>query len=198
MKTRRTGYCPICDSNVVHARFFDNRLAWQLDRLTFGILAMWNVGPWRCVDCGNRQMLIERREVARREVSDRPTDHDPPAAIGNFIRTRESLAHAISNGSRFSEKYRAGVVQKLLTSETTVSRVCRDLGVSELEVQQWIRGWVETELLRARESANDSTAVMLLTTPGVPDSDAAAPANQSANFTGPGRVIEIRPTRKPG
>jgi hypothetical protein len=121
MNKRRTGYCPICDANVVHGRLFVSRWAWRLDRMSFSFLERFNVGPWRCVDCGNRQMFIERREDARRDVNENnDKGADASAPVSNFIRTKDALVNTVVNTARFSEKYRAGVVQKLLDGKITV------------------------------------------------------------------------------
>ncbi len=140
-------------------------MAWRLDRLTFSFLERFGIGPWQCVDCNQRQMFVERRTDARRDISERGSERvesGEPAAIGNFIRTEQSLVHAGARSSHFSDKYRAGVVQKLLEGQSTVSRVCGELGVSELEIQQWIKAWVVAELRRLSRSEATSTA---LTTP---------------------------------
>lgn len=189
-KQRRTGYCPVCDSNVVHSRTFENRWAWRLDCLTLGLLSWFNVGPWRCVDCQNRQLFVQRDEYALREISDARETDDDAAPVGNYLRTRESLAHAAADTGRFSEKFRAGVVNRLLESETTVSRVCSELGVSELEIQQWIRCWVES-VLRTEEASRPA--------PVSNESDEVT-VNQpwSAERRPAGPVIESRAIRRPG
>lgn len=115
----------------------------------FGFLERFKVGPWRCVDCGNRQMFIERRDNARRDINERVNQgSDNSAPVGNFIRTKDALINSVVDSARFSEKYRAGVVQKLLNRKITLSRVCEDLSISEFEIQRWIRSWVDSELNR--------------------------------------------------
>ena len=167
MVNRRTGYCWNCDSNVVHVRAFESRVAWMLDRLTLGVLGLIRIGPWKCVDCGNSSMLISKSTAAIRSVSEKQEVDDEAAAVGNFIKTDLSLAHAATDTERFSEKYRNGIVEKLLNGKSTVSRVCHDLGVSELELQKWIKAWTDQEIRRqvelqagriiiADESASDS------------------------------------------
>jgi len=188
-KNRRTGYCPICDSNVVHTRTFENRIAYRLDRLSLGVLGWFHVGPWRCVDCSHRQMFVQRDEYALREISDAREADDEKAPVGNFLRTRESLAHAVSDGSRFSEKFRAGVVAKLLDSRTTVSRVCAELGVSELEIQQWIRAWVESEMRRIGNVVGGDT---------VESGKGDGPDQWPADIRPEGPVIESQAIRRPG
>lgn len=156
MNKRRTGYCPICDANIVHGRVFVSRWAWRLDRMSFSFLEGFNVGPWRCVDCGNRQMFIERFEGARRDIDeneDQGVDANVP--VGNFLRTKDSLVHTVVDTARFSEKYRGGVVQKLLDGKITVSKVCGDLAISEFEIQRWIRCWLDSELGRRDVSNSD-------------------------------------------
>ncbi len=160
MAKRKTGYCPVCDKNMVHSRFFENRLAWRLDRMTFGILAFFDVGPWRCVDCGDRQMFVQPRREGKRNVSgDSASAGVKTGPVGNFIRTRESLVHSVVDSDRFSEKYRAGVVGKILEAKIPISRICSELSVTELEIQRWIRSWLESELSRMAGSIKASERV---------------------------------------
>jgi transposase-like protein len=164
--------------------------------MTFGILAYFNIGPWRCVDCGHRQMFIERRESARREISDRAEVDIGPSPVGNFLRTQQSLAHSRSDASRFSEKYRAGIVQKLLNSHTTVSRVCSDLGVSELEIQHWIKAWCESEIRRV-QSADHSLSAGLMTTSEDNQQDEPGESAPWMDDSVSGPVIDSEVVRKP-
>lgn len=161
MAKRKTGYCPVCDKNIVHSRFFENRLAWRIDRITLGFLAAFDVGPWRCVDCGNRQMFVQPRRDGKPIVSEAGgSANDKSGPVGNFIRTRESLVHSVVDSDRFSEKYRAGVVRKILEAKVPISRICSELAVTELEVQRWIRSWLEAELNRMAESARSSELIV--------------------------------------
>ncbi len=151
MVNRRTGYCCNCDSNVVHVRAFESRAAWMFDRLTLGAMGLLKIGPWKCVDCGNSSLLISKSTEAIRSVSEKQEIADESAAVGNFIKTDYSLAHAASNADRFSEKYRNGIVERLLNGKSTVSRVCEELGVSELELQKWIKAWTAQEIRKQVE-----------------------------------------------
>jgi transposase-like protein len=195
---RRTGYCRICDSNVVHTRTFDNRFAWQIDRLTLGMFGLWHLvhmGPWRCVDCGHRQLLIRPNADARRRINEKQGAPDETAPVANFIRTQQSLVHTLADTSQYSDKYRAGVVQKLLNGESTVSRVCAELQISELDVQQWIRAWVETELTRAGDASRLAAAGTIVPAGNLPETDDDRPLTWDRDIR-PGRVIESQVVRK--
>ncbi|MGI9519225.1 MAG: transposase [Pirellulaceae bacterium] len=191
MVNRRTGYCCNCNSNVVHVRAFESRIAWILDRLTLGILGLFRIGPWKCVDCGQGSLLISKSTEAIRSVSEKREVADESAAVGNFIKTDMSLAHAANNANRFSEKYRIGIVEKLMQGKSTVSRVCHELGVSELELQKWIKAWTEQEIRRQVELQAGRLIIA---------DDSSSESFDSEDWSGErpgGLVIESKAVKKP-
>lgn len=154
MINRRSAYCCQCNSNVLHVRVFRNRFTHTLDKFSFSVLGWFGFGPWQCVDCGFRGMTLIPVQPAARAVSEQGNPIDPARPVGNFIRTQHSLAHASADASRFSTKYRMGIVEKLLEGKSTVSRTCNELNISELEIQRWIRDYLQAQLDKvAGESA---------------------------------------------
>jgi transposase-like protein len=191
MVNRRTGFCENCNSNVVHVRVFQRRLIYRLDRLTGSYFGRLGFGPWQCVDCGHRRMRLLPVQPSARTVSEKAENDDVSHSVGNFIRTDQSLAHAASDKYRFSDKYRRGIVEKLLQGQTTVSRTCQDLDVSELEIQQWIREYLQHELDRVARASGGSLIV-----PDASGSSSPEPVNWSPEETD-GPVIDSTAVRKP-
>lgn len=155
MINRRSAYCCNCNSNVVHVRLFQRKWAYLLDKVTLSCLGWFGFGPWQCADCSFRGMtLIPTQSDAPTIGEDGSCDNpDPLQPVGNFIRTQHSLAHACSDASRFSPKYRIGIVEKLIEGKSTVSRTCTELGISELEIQRWIRDYLQIQVDKVTEAA---------------------------------------------
>ena len=192
MINRETGFCSNCNSNVVHVRIFKSRFTYWIDRLTFSFLAMLGIGPWQCVDCGTRNFLLPaKKEDAQRKISEKEEQPKPDMAVGNFIRTEHSLAHAVSDESRFSIKYRMGIVEKLLSCKQSVSKTCQELNVSEIELQRWIKEYLQREIDKATAAA--SGAVIIREDAG---HEAPEPVDWSPEEN-LGLVIESTAVRKP-
>ncbi len=169
MINRQTGFCSNCNSNVVHVRVFQRRMAYVLDRLTLSFFGWLGLGPWQCVDCGDRNMTLLPVHRSARNIAEESDTLDLAQSVGNFIRTDQSLAHAVSDESRFSRKYRSGIVEKLLEGKSTVTRTCQELGVSELVVQRWLRDYMQEQLDRVAKQAQGS--LILANSAGSPADD---------------------------
>ncbi len=196
MFNRRIGFCRNCCSNVVHVRAFESRLTYLLDRLTFGILGLFRIGPWQCVDCGRRRLTIDSRRAEVRGVSEDVEVSDEGAAIGNYLRTEQSLAHAADNSQRFSEKYRFGIVEKLLKGKTTFSQACSDLHVSELEIQIWIKDYLQFQLQKASGPTTNIVHVDNQTIGDPMTDDSINGLDPSIDDDGSGPVIESSAVKK--
>ena len=57
---------------------------------------------------------------------------------GNFLRREKSLVARKERCSRYSDKYRESIVQKILDGDTTIADVRHELGLSEPDVLDWI------------------------------------------------------------
>ena len=191
MINRRSAYCCNCNSNVVHVRLFQRRLAYVLDKLTFSVFGWFGFGPWQCVDCTFRSMTLVPIQADAPTINEDGVREDPLQPVGNFIRTKQSLAHASADASRFSAKYRMGIVEKLLEGSSSISRTCSELGISELEVQRWIRDYVQFQLDKAN---TNSAGVIIQSEPAGREKPDAIDwtADEMA-----GMVIESTAVRKP-
>lgn len=74
-KKRTSGYCPSCHKNVPHRRLFSNPVTHMLDVVTLSFLRLFRVGPWFCVHCDNKVLVLPGR---RRDALDYRS-----AALGN-------------------------------------------------------------------------------------------------------------------
>lgn len=192
MINRRTAYCGNCNSNVVHVRVFQRWITYALDKVTFSLAGWLGIGPWQCVDCGHRNMTLVRKRKSVRVVSDNVESVDTSQAVGNFIRTEHALAHAVTDASRYSGKYRMGIVEKLLDGKSTVSRTCHELGVSELEIQRWIKEYMQIQLKKV--SKLEAGSMIPAETAGL---EKPEPVDWSPEELA-GAVIESTAVRKPG
>jgi len=191
MNNRLTGYCGNCNSNVVHVRLFQRRFFFMFDRITFGFFGRLGLGPWQCVDCGTRHMTLTPKQKDARSISEQAEAIDPGKPVGNYIRTEHSLAHAASSKTRYSQKFRMGAVEKLLKGKSTVTRTCQELGVGELEIQSWIKDYLQVELNKVSRAAQGA-----LIQTGTTGSQSPEPIDwRGEESSGP--VIESTAVRKP-
>ena len=72
-----------------------------------------------------------------------PTQVATPAQVatpsGNFIKSDQSLVMQSGRAKLYSEKYRDGIVNRILAEKTTIGEVRESLGLSEYDVVQWIK-----------------------------------------------------------
>ncbi len=73
-------------------------------------------------------------ETESQEESESPASEK----VGNFLRSDESLILQSTRASRYSRKYREGIVERILAGQATISQIRNELGVSEREVLDWI------------------------------------------------------------
>ncbi len=136
------GYCSRCEQNVRHARAETGRLADWLERPTFKLSRLLGPPVWQCSQCGHRAHFLRRcQQDPEAPVTERPaTDVQQD---GNFIRRDRSLVLQKQRSARFSQKYRDGIVQRLVSGTTTMNQVCRELEVSESDLLAWMADLLE-------------------------------------------------------
>ncbi len=143
----RIGYCPSCSQNIHHSRCSE--------QLIFGF---WRVGLWYCCRCDRKSFFL------RFPNSRRPTSHWPPpegvgrgaATVGNFIRSDNSLVLRQKRSSRYSQKFRDGIVQRITMGKGSISQLCVELKVTESDLVAWIG-----DLLQRRQDRVDELSMML-------------------------------------
>ena len=60
-KKNTNGFCRICQKNVPHRRWIGNPIALMFDLLTLRITRFLRVGPWYCVHCDNKVVMLSLR-----------------------------------------------------------------------------------------------------------------------------------------
>lgn len=152
----KLGYCKDCRRNVQHFRGKKSLRAGVVDLLSLYIL---NYGPWYCSQCERRSRSLHW--IRKSE----PTIHhieDGTERIGNFIRSDGSLVLRKKRSSRYSTKFREGVILRLLGGKTTIAQLTTELKVTEADLLAWISEVIEnrdnrigelTSLLRSYHKA---------------------------------------------
>ena len=116
-KTEKLGYCERCGENtwfrLVRARFSRRPLAWMLTRMA--------VGPWFCHQCRGERQTVHRPLKSHAGDDDRA---EASVSVGNFIRGDASLVMQSARASRYTEKFRVGVVQRILEGKQSLAANC--------------------------------------------------------------------------
>ncbi|MCH2182194.1 MAG: transposase [Mariniblastus sp.] len=136
------GYCSRCEQNVLHARAETGRLADWLEWPTFKLTRLLRPPVWQCGQCGHRVHFLGRCH----QDADTLEMEWPVTAVqedGNFIRRDRSLLLQKQRSARFSQKYRDGIVQRLVSGTTTMNQVSRELEVSESDLLAWVADLLE-------------------------------------------------------
>ena len=60
-------------------------------------------------------------------------------AAGNFLRNNQSLVMRSARSDRFTEKFRDGIVQRILNSTTTIAEVREQHHLTEQDIIDWIK-----------------------------------------------------------
>ena len=128
----KVGFCKYCHINVQHFRSAKTLRARALDLCSLYIL---NFGPWYCGQCERSRKFL--RWVRRSEpVKNRIDDGGEP--IGNFLRSDGSLVMRKKRSSRYTQKFREGVVDRLLNGRTSIGQLTIELEVSEADLLAWV------------------------------------------------------------
>ena len=86
---------------------------------------------------------VDPAPVATPTKASNPTKVATPTQVatpsGNFIKSDQSLVMQSGRAKLYSEKYRDGIVNRILAEKTTIGEVRESLGLSEYDVVQWIK-----------------------------------------------------------
>ncbi len=89
-------------------------------------------------------------------------------AAGNFLRNNQSLVMRSARSDRFTEKFRDGIVHRILNSTTTIAEVREQYHLTEQDLIDWMKHSFDRkqkridelkELLRSTESRDDDHIV---------------------------------------
>ena len=141
----RMGYCSTCEQNNPHAYGLPGaRLRW-IDWGTLTLSRFFRPGPWHCIQCDQPSRFLKGPRGNTSSVP--PTKPNPTTELnGNFIRSDQSLLLQKRRAARFSQKYRDGVVKKIVSGSHPLSQVCRELNLPESDLIAWV-----ADLLARRE-----------------------------------------------
>ena len=154
-KNGKLGYCTSCMKNIPHVRRVRNPIAYSLDLLTIRLARFFRIGPWYCVQCGTRELLLPgKSRKAETYFPGRSASQAEKA--GNYIRTTESLVMRRNRANRYSRKYRDGVVKKLISGTHTISQIGQELDLSERDIVDWIVDALESK----QERIDELTAIL--------------------------------------
>jgi hypothetical protein len=137
------GFCPNCLVNVEHVRIVKSAVLQFVDRASFRIPELFGIGPWFCTSCGKRRLLFP--PFRRNAISYNPNlgEAEPVSeldteSVGNVYFSEISLVHRSNRAKFYTEKFRDGIVERLLNGSTTFSQVRQSLGITDLDLQDWI------------------------------------------------------------
>lgn len=94
-----------------------------------------SLGPWFCHQCRGERQTVHRPlksntdDVHRAEAS---------VSVGNFIRGESNLVMQSTRSSRYTEKFRAGVVQRILDGNQSLSQIAEELDVPQPDLLVWM------------------------------------------------------------
>ncbi len=145
---RRKGFCKGCIQNTLQIRRLDSRLHRILDWTALRIASLFRIGPWFCTYCGARALYLRSPIRGMRDFeADRQSDEviADELPVGNFISRENSLIGSSDNTDRFSRKYRDGIVIKLLKGQSTMTQMCNEINVSERDLMNWLREYVDDQ-----------------------------------------------------
>ena len=159
MNERSTlGYCAACMQNIPHVRQIRNPLLRVVDQVTLEAIRLLRFGHWHCAQCGQTSIRLKsvRRDAPSYRFAESRTGEGRVESVGNFIRSDQSLVLRRKRAGRYSQKYRDGIVNRLIGGTVTISQLGRELSVSEVDIVDWI-----ADLLARKQERIDELTEML-------------------------------------
>ena len=142
---------------------------------------MKDIVPWPDRNDPNQRfgLLFRRRrktDVLKSVSLDEDQDSESVAEhVGNVTRSDDSLLVRKARAARYSKKFREGVVDRILSGNSTITQVRRELGLSERDLLDWINDRVLRQDQRIAKLGQVVEAVRQISTDGA---KAAGTANQ--------------------
>lgn len=127
----KLGYCERCAENtkfrLLDAQLFDRPVAWFTTHFAGG--------PWYCEQCRVERWSVHRPLKSSAEADERSAGS---VSVGNFIRGDSNLVMQSTRSSRYSEKFRASVVQRVLEGKQSLVQIADELDVPQADVLVWV------------------------------------------------------------
>lgn len=134
-------HCCGCEKNSFRLKFPDPEVTTDVDSVD-----MSDVEPWPDrMDPNQRYGMLFRRKPKTKILDPSPElDRavDEPAEferVGNVTRSDDSLVVRRARASRYSKKFRDGVVDRVLSGQSSISLVRSELDLSERDLLDWVQ-----------------------------------------------------------
>ncbi len=152
MSTVKTkmGYCSMCAQNILHERRVFSTFWTVVDKITLQAGSLFRIGPWYCCQCGEKSISLNycRRNAPTNRLANENDKYD---AVRNYIRSDRSLLLHKQRSARFSQKFRDGIVERLTSGTASISQLCQELELSEIDLIRWIADLLHRRQTRIQE-----------------------------------------------
>jgi len=135
---RKEGFCESCQQNKDHRRIAG--LFSLLNLVLLGIPSLFGISTWSCVHCRSTRIFLARQREVRKKVpanSFRRVSLSPPPNGG--LKPQDLKKVEPRRSRLYSEKYRDGVVKRIISGITSVTEVRESLELPESDVIGWIK-----------------------------------------------------------
>jgi len=133
-------HCCGCERNSYRLKRPDPEVTTDQTSTTMNDIVEW---PDRNDRSQRTGLFFRRKKVASVTLSlaDEMAAAEPESKfehVGNVTRSDDSLLVRKSRAARYSQKFREGVVNRILSGQSTISQVKNELGLSERDLLDWI------------------------------------------------------------
>ena len=143
--SRKEGFCESCQQNKAHRRIAG--VFSLLNLLLLGIPSLFGISTWQCTHCRSFRIFLfrQRGEAPKKARSSfkRALPTTPPNGglkLNAPEKTETPRRVAKSTRSRlYSEKYRDGVVKRIVSGIASIKEVQDSLELPETDVVDWIK-----------------------------------------------------------
>ena len=144
--SRKQGFCESCQQNKPHRRIAG--VFSLLNLMLLGIPTLFGISTWQCTHCRSiRIFLMKQRASAPKKARSSSCSYpralpSPPPNGGLKSQTpkTDTPKKVKSTRSRlYSEKYRDGVVKRIVSGITSIKEVQESLELPESDVIDWIK-----------------------------------------------------------
>ena len=144
--SRKEGFCESCQQNKPHRRIAG--VFSLLNLMLLGIPTLFGISTWQCTHCRSmRIFLMKQRASAPKKARSSSYSYpralpSPPPNGGLKSQTpkTDTPKKVKSTRSRlYSEKYRDGVVKRIVSGITSIKEVQESLELPESDVIDWIK-----------------------------------------------------------
>ena len=133
---RKLGYCSACHQNKNHRRIAG--VFSVINLLLLGIPGLFGISTWQCTHCRTLRVLLTRQR-------ERPARHKSGSSKGSRndsmqpVQVGQSPKVKSTRSLLYSDKYRDGVVQRIISGITSIEEVKESLALPESDVVNWIK-----------------------------------------------------------